>query len=219
MLPYTPVIFKDDRIVELCRGKKVLHLGATDAPFHVERSKKKTLLHQRIEEVAKSLIGLDYDRKAISYLNSVGIDNIFFGDLIKGEYSPKISGKYDVIVMGDVIEHLDSPGTALENIKAFFKDNTRLVITCPNMHCIHTYRTFYTGREDVHPDHMYWPSYTTMKTMIERRGYIITRFNYCMWGKKDEYRGLRWFVYRILLKLRPYLASAMSFEVRLQRRK
>lgn len=218
-LPRTDVIFKDDAIISICTGRNVLHLGATDFPFHKERAKKGILLHQKIKKVASSLIGLDVNRSAIVDLKTSGIDDIFYGDLIKGTFSKdilRVKQGFDVIIFGDVIEHLDNPGLALQNIKKFMSKKTLLIVTCPNMHCLHNYKSFFNGKEDVHPDHVMWPSFVTTKNLLINNDYKLLKFNYCMWGSKDDFRGARALVYCILMKMKPYLASAMFFRLKIR---
>lgn len=214
-LPRTKVIFKDDVLESVCRNKRVLHLGASDEPFQVKRAKEGIMLHQRLQKVAKKIIGVDYSRKAINDLKKFGIDNIYFGDVVKGVFDKEIKGDFDIIVCGDIIEHLESPGLALQNIKRFMTKKTRMFITVPNMHCFNNYKSFFTGKEDVHPDHMYWPSYVTMSNIIKRSGLRIVCFNYSMWGRRDEFKGFKAAVYGIMMKMKPYLASALFFEVKL----
>ena len=40
--------------------------------------------------------------------------------------------KFDVIVIGDLIEHLSNPGLMLYRIKKFCDERTKIIITTPN---------------------------------------------------------------------------------------
>lgn len=110
--------YKIDLILALCKNKRVLHIGATDYPYHIEKAKKNKLLHQKLNQTCKELIGIDIVKKAISDLqDQFNIQNIYYGDIIKNEFEIKLTKKFDIVVFADVIEHLDNPGIALENLK------------------------------------------------------------------------------------------------------
>lgn len=80
------------------------------------------------------LIGIDKDRNTIKELKTFGINNIFYGDIVKGEYEIDF-GKYnfDCILFTDVIEHLDYLGAAIKNIKQLMTMNTTSIIIMPNI--------------------------------------------------------------------------------------
>ena len=76
--------YKDDLILKFCKGKRVLHIGATDYPFHIQKGLKGELLHQKLDKVSNFLIGIDISRKAIYELKKeLNINNIYYGDIIK----------------------------------------------------------------------------------------------------------------------------------------
>jgi len=126
-------LFKKDMIVEFCKCKKVLHIGACDSPYHIDKTKKGTLLHQKLQKVCEEIIGIDIDKKTIVELKNLGIDDIFYGDIIRDEYEIDLQKfSFDYIIFGDVIEHLENPGSALDNIKKLMNENTKLILTTPN---------------------------------------------------------------------------------------
>jgi 2-polyprenyl-3-methyl-5-hydroxy-6-metoxy-1,4-benzoquinol methylase len=43
-----------------------------------------------------------------------------------------IEGTYDVVVMQEVIEHLDDPESSLANLKGHLRTNGHLIVTCPS---------------------------------------------------------------------------------------
>ena len=65
--------YKHDYLLHACTGKKVLHIGATDYPYHEERAKKGILLHQKLNKVA-NVTGLDISKDAIKTLKENGIE-------------------------------------------------------------------------------------------------------------------------------------------------
>jgi len=43
-----------------------------------------------------------------------------------------IEQKFDIIVCGELIEHIENPGLMLDGIKRFMNDDRILIITTPN---------------------------------------------------------------------------------------
>lgn len=210
------LLFKDDLILELCSGKKVLHIGATDSPYHKDRGRKNSLLHQRLQMVCKNLVGIDIDKAAIAYLKrNFGINNIFYGDVCKNIYELDLSKhKFDYIVFADVIEHLENPGIALENLKNLMSGGTKLIVTTPNVFSYQNLKTYLSGRELVHPDHVYWPSYKTMRNLFETKKFKINYFTYCFWGKCEIKTFKGRMLYRLVTRFKQHIMPCMFFVVR-----
>jgi len=203
---------KDDIIVEKCKNKGVLHIGATDNPYHIEKVRQNRLLHQKLQEVCRELIGLDVDEKSINELKHFGINNIFYGDILTGKYNVNLKNKnFDFIVFGDIIEHLENPGLALKNIKKLMSNKTRILLTTPNVFFYNNIQTFLTGKEKVHPDHTFWPSYITMRKLISSSGLKTEKFFYCFWGSYKEKSLKLKIIYKLILNRTRYLLPCMFF--------
>src|SRR5216117_4121852 len=81
-IPKRCLVDRDSTILSLCSGKRVLHLGATDAPFHKDKAVRGELLHQKLRTVAGALTGLDSDADAVAWLREhAGIDDIRVTDV------------------------------------------------------------------------------------------------------------------------------------------
>ena len=91
---------KPELIVELCRGRDVLDVGCVGQSVDYDDPR---WLHQQIRNRARSLLGVDIDRAGIDELKSRGFDAIHTDDLENSE------SDFDVVVMADVIEHVDDP--------------------------------------------------------------------------------------------------------------
>lgn len=156
LVPPAPVV--QDRaafIIERCKSKRVLNLGCASGK-----------LHEKIRVVASNLVGIDHkdpcdvkmDLDALPYPNT------------------EIYPTTDLIVAGEVIEHLANPGNCLRWLRGY---NSPLLITVPN--AFSTNQWLKHGYEQVNLDHVCWYSYHTLKTLIERYGFKLNEF---MW-----YRG------------------------------
>lgn len=190
---------------DICRSKSVLHLGATDAPETIEAVKNNRLLHLKIKEVSNSLVGLDISAAMIEWLSkSQQIHNILHGNIENSEDYPH--DDFDVIVAGEIFEHLSNQGKALDAIRDVIKPTTKLIITVPNAYSLKGFIRALGKHELIHPDHTLHHSPYTLKSLLERHGFIIeSNFSYVNGGQ-----GLAANISNFLLKLFPQLAEGIG---------
>lgn len=167
-------------IKSMAAGRSVLHLGCTNYPYTDDAIEADMLLHDSLEEVAVELYGFDQDRRGIEILEKRGSKNLFkagLEDLDKIE----LEKTFDVIIAGEIIEHLSNPGLFLEGIKRFMNRDTALLITTVNAYCalrflIYGLRGKKGKNEPVHPDHVAYYSYRTLQLMLKRHGLKTRKF-------------------------------------------
>jgi len=185
-----------DFIKEICRGRKVLHLGCTNYPYTDDAIANEMLLHFELEKTASEIVGFDLDPRGLEILRDKGSSNLFVADLEQLERIP-IDDTFEVIVGGEMIEHLSNPGAFLTGIRRFMRADTKLVITTINAYCamrflIYGLRGKGGQNEPVHPDHVSYLSYKTLNLMLERHGLAMDEFYFYDIGK--EHRPFnRWF--------------------------
>jgi len=166
-LPRLEVVRRERYIIDKCRGKKVLDLGAVG--FYRGWFSG---LHRSIMDVTDSVVGIDIDKTGIERAALQGIRNIHYGDLQKlGDVD--ISDTFDVIIAGGVIEHLPNPGLFLMGVKRFFQPNTEMILETPNVFSLHRFYLALRRIEYVHPEHVCYYSYSTLKHMLEIHGYTV----------------------------------------------
>lgn len=210
-----------DFIKEICANKKVLHLGCTDYPFTENSIKNGMLLHGTIDKTASELYGFDFDLKGIEILKNAGYDNLFQADLEKLEDVP-LNKTFDVILAGEMIEHLSNPGLFLRGIQRFMNRDTQLVITTINAYsamrfCIYGLRGKGGENEPVHPDHVAYYSYKTLKLVIEREKLNVADFYFYDVGPEHR-QFIRWyynFVNDAAVKISPQLSDGVIAVCRL----
>jgi SAM-dependent methyltransferase len=186
-----------DLIKEMCAGKRVLHLGCTNYPYTEQAIESDMLLHLDLEKIAAELVGIDADPEGIEILERHGSTNVVLGD-VEALENCELSDTFDVIVAGEVIEHVNNPGLFLNSIRRFMNDRSQLVVTTVNAYC--AMRFFYYGArgrrgkaEPVHPDHIAYYSYSTLKLLLERHGFEVTAFYFYDLGNEHR-RFVRWFL-------------------------
>ncbi len=179
-----------DFIKRISADKRVLHLGCTNWPYTLEATDAGTLLHKDLADVSSELYGFDFDQEGIDVLAAQGFDNLFRADLEKLE-EVAIDQQFDVIIAGEMIEHLNNPGLFLNGIKRFMNPDTRLVITTVNAYSgmrflIYGLRGRRGTLEPVHPDHVAYYSYSTLRLLLKRHGFEVDDFMFYDLG--DEHR-------------------------------
>lgn len=179
-----------DLIGRLCSGKKVLHLGCTNHPYTQDAIDNEMLLHFSLNKAAGELYGFDYDQEGIDVLTAHGMTNLYRADLEKLD-DVEIDETFDVIIAGEMIEHLNNPGLFLRGIKRFMNEQTVLVITTVNAYC--GMRFFLYGlkgkggkNEPVHPDHVAYYSYSTLKLLLNRHDLDVSEFMFYDLGREHR---------------------------------
>ena len=202
-------------------GRSVLHLGCTNSPFTHDSIEKGMLLHFDLKELTEELVGFDYDEEAISVLAGHGIDGLYRADLEALE-EVDLQRTFDVIIAGEMIEHLNNPGKFLTGIQRFMSRESRLIITTVNAYCGMRFFSYaFRGRggvnEPVHPDHVSYYSYSTLKLLIERHGLAIEEFFFYDLGveHRPHNRPILNFVNDVAVKFAPQLADGVIAVCRL----
>jgi SAM-dependent methyltransferase len=211
-----------DLITEICRDKRVLHLGCTNYPFTDDSIKGNMLLHFELEKYASEIYGFDFDQQGLDILQSRGINNLYRADLEHLEDVP-LAETFDVIIAGEIIEHLSNPGLFLSGVKRFMRPDTRLVLTTINAYCamrfvIYTLRGKGGSNEPVHPDHVSYYSYKTLTLLLERNSFAIDAFYFYDVGR--EHRAFARWIYLLVndicVRLFPHLSDGVVTVVRLK---
>ena len=187
-------------IRKLCQGRKTLHLGCTDSPFTETAIKNRSLLHFELKDAASELYGFDNDPTAIDILKLHGINNLYQADLERLS-EVNLDETFDVIIAGEVIEHLSNPGLFLLGIGRFLRPGGKLVISTVNAYCAFRFAMLaISGKggvnEPIHPDHTAYYSFKTLKLLVERNGFKFEEFMFYDLGVEHR-AGVKW-VYRLI---------------------
>ena len=170
-------LYRQDEIVRLCAGKTVLHLGFILHDQWRERLEQGNWLHARIVDVAKRVVGLDFLAEEVEAIReTVGCECVV-GDCMNLDVTP-LDEKFDVIVCGELIEHLENPKALLDGLHRFCHAETDVIITTPNpwdRKWIQKTRSGIAEIEWLNPEHVFWFSMQTLKNFLERCDYEVLR--------------------------------------------
>ncbi len=161
------VVNRQVELLRRCAGKRVLHLGCADHPFTDQRDGQ--LLHAQLERVVSDLWGVDQSAEGIAALITRGFSSLVVTDVERLEPT-QFPGRFDVIVAGELIEHLANPGAFLQAVKLLMGPETELVLTTPNASAAKVFLRALLGGEKVHPEHQCYFSYFTIAQALERAG-------------------------------------------------
>ena len=181
---------RDDYVLTVCAGKKVLHIGATDHPFTEKKYGNNQLLYVKLGEVVSEQIGIDNDEKSSNFLNNKSVPNskIVFADMNEVQrfnFSP------DVIIFGETLEHLMNLQTSIESLKNLMSQDTIMVISVPNALSFQNFMYALRGKELQHPDHSVAFTYKTLVQLLKKNQLQITDFSFTFLDSTNAY-GLNW---------------------------
>lgn len=159
-------------ILQNCSGKRVLHIGCINYASFENWVESRGSLHKRIEQVATELVGIDNAAEAVELARSrYGMRNIHVADAQHLETLKK--GTFDVVVAGEVLEHLPSPGSFLNSVHTVLKQDGSLIVTTTNAFCLRRFLGIPFGKESVHVDHLAYFSHRTLQRLAEVCGYSV----------------------------------------------
>jgi len=163
----TKVVSRVDEVLRVCEDKKILHLGCADMPYTSQRGDE--LLHKKLLKVTEqeNLWGLDASEEGINTLRELGYQNLICGN-VEDAHTKLKQEKFDIILAGEIIEHLDNPGLFLESVRSIMTDNSEFILTTVNAPSFKGFLFSMLRLEKVHPDHNYYFSYRTLKQLLEK---------------------------------------------------
>lgn len=118
-----------DVIRRLCAGKRVLDVGCVD--HFAEMAKSSSWLHAKVCEVASSCVGVDIEAEGVTAMKDAGYD-VVQHDITEGPGPLADAGPFDVVVAGELIEHLDTPRAIFDVARAVLIPGGHLIVSTPN---------------------------------------------------------------------------------------
>jgi 2-polyprenyl-3-methyl-5-hydroxy-6-metoxy-1,4-benzoquinol methylase len=205
------ILLKDkiDWIIPKVKGRKVLDLGCVR--HNLAETRKQTWLHGLIAAVAREVLGVDYLQTEVDVLRQAG-----YNVLCANVETMELPDKYEVVVAGDIIEHLNNFGLFLAQVKRCMKDDGVLLVTTPNpVNFLRFMRVLVASKVGANPEHSCWFTEEVLTQLAERYGLIKTEVVYVD-DSSQYYQKLKWrpfvWVNSILCRLRPQYAETICIE-------
>jgi len=158
-------------LVNRVKNHSVLHVGCSDYPITQERLENNNLLHVHLMKTTAYLLGIDSSIEGVNILKEKGINNIILMDA----ENIILDEKFDFIIAGDVVEHMNNPGRFLEKVGDLLNRGGRLIVGVPNAYSFNILKYVISGYEPTHKDHTYFFSVKTLSELCSRYGLLPVR--------------------------------------------
>ena len=188
-------------IENLSKGRNVLNVGAGGGVIGSKGylpDNEKNWLHSKVINTAKKVLATDIDEEAIQHAKKYGYE------IIKQNCETmNLSEKFEIIIMSDVIEHLDAPVKAIKNlVDNHLANDGTLIITTPNGSASNIFfRSLIRNNLNVYYDHMaiYYPEH--FQAICNRLGYSLKKVYLFDHSDKRSF----------IIKIKGYLFNFASF--------
>lgn len=160
-------------ITETVRGQSVAHLGFADVGCELSRGRHGSWLHQRLAVAASKLVGLDVAARGVSGAREQGYEAYEVDCTDRSDVHALGLEPFDVVLAGELIEHVDNPAGLLEAATELSSRDGTLIITTPNARRLMDVMLAAVRREVIHPDHVAVYSIRTLSSMLKRHGWQV----------------------------------------------
>jgi 2-polyprenyl-3-methyl-5-hydroxy-6-metoxy-1,4-benzoquinol methylase len=214
--PRARLVDRLEALRELVRGRRVIDVGFADEGMMSAKRARGTWLHEVVAETARECVGIDADAVAVTRAQELGFtahvaDVEDVAALLALAIEPA-----EVVVAGELIEHLDRPGAFLDAVAALLAPRGLLALTTPNAHSLTNVLGAVAGRELVNPDHVAWYSWRTLATLLMRHGWQLEDLSYYPFPRPASGNLMQRLVFngyqvvaRPLFRVRPALADGI----------
>lgn len=157
---------------EHCKEKDVLDLGCVQ--HNPENYKSKFWLHKAICGVSRQVVGLDLYEPGIEYLRDKGYD-VKYGNAENFD----LGKTFDVIVAGDLIEHLGNVGGFFVSCRKHLNVGGKLLISTPNpWYWRNVVKAALFARVENNLEHTQWLCPVTLGQVAQRYNFAIENIKF-----------------------------------------
>ncbi len=150
---------KDELVKYFCKDKEVLDIGCVGQDIDYSNP---NWIYNQVKEVASSIVGVDINRDGIKQINDMGYEVYHYEDMKRGK-------KFDILLMLDVIEHVNNPVEFLNDYQEFLKEDGKIIITTPNSNrAINFVNIFFRNDYSLNYEHTFWFCPKTFLEVISR---------------------------------------------------
>ena len=138
-----------------------------------------------IKKYSKSYTAVELNKIRAKNLLSKGFD-VKIGNCEK----VKLNKKFDIIIAGDLIEHLDNPGIFLKNCKSHLKKSGKIIINTPNAFSINRIimAMLKLGKLKQHDEHTFLFTEQLLSLLFKRHGLKTIKIIYFN-HNSDTFKG------------------------------
>jgi 2-polyprenyl-3-methyl-5-hydroxy-6-metoxy-1,4-benzoquinol methylase len=186
---------RTSNLLQMFEDKDILDIGAGE--HSPELYSEATWEHGFIKKVAKTTLGLDIRPELVDHYNKKG----FSFKCVDATGEDFLGTKFDVVFVGDVVEHVNNPVKLLEFSKRHLKENGLVILTTPNPYSLSWILARLIKRNRLYIgnlDHVFWVSATNALELGRRAGLVLSAVHLANTNRKPT-AGFR--LRQIILKI------------------
>ncbi|SEP93680.1 class I SAM-dependent methyltransferase [Natrinema salaciae] len=172
-------------IKEHIQSKSVLDIGCVE--HDPANSSEEYWLHDKIRRDSRLTVGLDI-------IEAPGLNERGYDIRAADARDFNLDETFDVVVAGELIEHLDNFDGLFSSIKTHLKDDGILILTTPNgMSVLYSLKRYLLG-DFVHQEHTCWFDSQTIRQLLFRHGFKATEITFIRHGtpSKSPLKFIQW---------------------------
>jgi SAM-dependent methyltransferase len=170
-LPHAELVDRFAYLRDLCAGRRVIHVGFVDMGCAQLNTTSGVWLHEHLARTARELVGIDLDTTGVAAAQAAGYEAYAIDACDTTAVGDAGIAPADVVVAGEVIEHLDDPGSFLQGMHHLVAPGGVLVVTTPNASGLVNSLALLGNFEVNHPDHVMMFTCRTLDAMLTRHGW------------------------------------------------
>lgn len=177
-MPRTTAVDRIEYLTALAAGRSVIHVGfAGETRGTIDDLRDNPVwLHGRLAKVTSRLVGLDLDAEGVERARAAGFEAHRADAANAGDLGALALEPAELVIAGEVIEHVERPGEFLDALHMLIVPGGRLAVTTPNAASLLNPVAAAARFELINPDHISFYSWYTLGNLMERHGWRIRRF-------------------------------------------
>lgn len=168
-------------MIELARGKRVLNIGCCGSDALTNTNS----VHSQFTAVSDYCVGIDIFEEGVKKMQSDGLNAV-----VANAESFDLGETFDLVILGDVIEHVSNPGRVFDMANQHLNDGGFLAVTTPNPFALTLMAKRILGRPfKVNNEHICWFDPILLSYLLERSGFMPEQV---IWTDPSRFALLRW---------------------------
>jgi 2-polyprenyl-3-methyl-5-hydroxy-6-metoxy-1,4-benzoquinol methylase len=157
-------------IKKYIKNKDVLDCGCVEHEVYDDKPWWDYLwIHDKICKEAKYCLGVDVEKKELERLKKKGF-NVRHANV----ETMDLGRKFDVVIAGELIEHLTNPGLFLERANYHLRKNGLIIITTPNVFSSgNVLRSLLGMKVKINEQHVCYYDVQTLSQLFDRYGFKV----------------------------------------------
>ncbi len=191
------------------QNKRVLDIGPAELVGTVNQEKLDRWMHRRIAEIAEHVVGLEKNPEQVTALGRMGYD-IREGDA----ENFNLGEKFDVVIAGELIEHLSNPGGFFNCVGEHLVEGGKLLLTTPNRYNVLSISSVVkSGKVPAYQKeiakHVLYFDEDALTSLLQRYGFREIQVDYCKWVGASNKRWREKWLIDLISRCRPALLPVL----------